>query len=166
MLDAGMTHAEIADEFMVRYRVRPRTAFRQAYGWTLTRAADHINGHAAELGIDPDGGARVTESHLCEVEHWPDGYSRRRPTPQILALLASTYGTDVHMLVDARDRARMRPADRLVIDAMTCQRQPADCHRCHRREPAAATPRVPRARPDALASSGRLAVSAYPLPIG
>jgi len=162
MLDEGMTHAEIADEFMRRYQVRPRTAFRNAHDWTLTQAAGHINGHAAELGIDPDGRCTVTESYLCELEHWPEAYSRRRPTPQILALLASTYGTDVHMLLDARDYARMRPADHLVIDAMTCVREPAACSRCRRREPAVSA----ASRPDALASTVALAVTAHPLPAG
>ncbi|ABD09788.1 hypothetical protein E0F15_20880 [Frankia sp. B2] len=165
LLHAGMTQAEIADEFIRRYQLRPRAAFRHAHGWTQLQAADHINRQAARLGLDPDGRASITGPYLCELEHWPDTSARRRLTPQILALLATAYGTDVHRLVDASDRVRMRPADRLVIDAMTCVRQPATCPRCRRREPTA-MPRMPRARPDALASSGSLAVSAHPLPIG
>ncbi|WP_239404827.1 hypothetical protein [Frankia sp. Cj3] len=74
MLDAGSTSAEIAGEFIRRYR--------------------------------------------CELERWPHPAERRRLTPQVLALLAATYGTDVHSLLDVHDRACLRPADRLVIDSM------------------------------------------------
>jgi hypothetical protein len=118
MLDAGLTSAEIAGEFIRRYRFRPRAAFRHAHGWTLLRAAEHINDHAAILDIDTDGRATMTGPHLCELEHWPHPAERRRLTPQVLALLAATYGTDVHSLIDVHDRACLRPADRLVIDSM------------------------------------------------
>ncbi|ABD12060.1 hypothetical protein ThrDRAFT_04277 [Frankia casuarinae] len=159
LVDAGRTHGEIAEEFMARYGYRPRAAFRYAHGWSLTQAAGHINAHAADLNLDPLGRAAMTSPHLSEVENWPYPSARRRPTPHALVLLASVYGTDVHSLVDVHDRARMRPADRLVIDAIACAHQPARCPHC-RREPTAVVPRVPRARPDALAWSGSLTVPA------
>lgn len=120
LLDVGMTHAEIANEFIRCYRYRPRAAFRHAHGWTLLRAAERINAHAAHLDLDPQGRAAMTAPHLSELENWPYPSERRRPTPQALVLLASVYGTDVHSLLDVHDRARLRPADRLVIDAIVC----------------------------------------------
>ncbi|OHV48204.1 hypothetical protein CgIS1_21885 [Frankia sp. CgS1] len=156
MLDEGMTHADIADEFIRRYRYRPRAAFRHAYGWTLERAADHINGDAARLDLDPDGRAPMTAPRLSELEQWPEPTARRRLTPQTLALLATAYGTDVHSLLDGHDHARIRSADRLVINAMMCIGQPSACLCDRRRQPAAARPRVPRPRPDTRASSGVL----------
>jgi hypothetical protein len=141
MLHAGLTEADIADEFIRRYRFRPRAAFRHAHGWTLMRAADAINGQAARLDIDADSRAPMTVSSLCELELWPDAtYSRRRLTPQVLALLATVYGTDVHSLLDVHDHEHMRPADRLVIDAMVCVGRPAACVRGSRVDRAAAMP--------------------------
>ncbi len=125
--DAGMTHPEIAAEFVRRYRLRPRPAFRHAYGWTLQRAAVYINDHAARLGMDPDGRASMTAPYLCELEHWPYPAHRRRLTPHFLALLATVYATDIHSLLDASDREHLRPADRLVIDTMRCASGPTGC---------------------------------------
>lgn len=112
MRAVGMTHEEIAAEFSRRYRLRPRPAFRHAHGWTLQLAADRINARAADLDIDPQGTATMTVPRLSELENWPNS-ARRRPTPQILALLASVYGTDVHSLLDIADREHLRPEDRV-----------------------------------------------------
>lgn len=155
MLDAGMTTAEIADEFIRRYRYRPRAAFRHAHGWTLLRAADHINSDAARLHLDPDGRAPMTAPYLCELEHWPYPAERRRLTPQILALLATVYETDVHSLLDVDDRMRLRPADRLVIDAMVCDGMSA-CGCGRSRERVVEMSRVPGARLEELASAGSM----------
>ncbi len=155
MLGAGMTYADIADEFIRRYRLRRRAAFRHAHGWTLVRAADHINGQAARLGIDPDGRAAMTSSYLCELEHYPYP-APRRLTPHMLALLATVYGTDVHSLLDAHDRQRLRPADRLVIDSMVCLGQPAACL-CgrHRERPAPGVSASPLGTLASTASAAR-----------
>ncbi|ETA00762.1 hypothetical protein CcI6DRAFT_03795 [Frankia sp. CcI6] len=142
MRGSGMTHAEIAVEFTRRYRLRPRSAFRHAHGWTLQRAADHINDHAARLDIDPEGKAGMTAPRLCELEHWPFP-ERRRITPQILVLLATVYGTDVHNLLDVYDRERLRPADRLLIDAMECFDGTTACVCGRRRGRGDAFPSVP-----------------------
>lgn len=118
MRRTGMTHSEIAFEFARRYQLRPRSAFRLAHGWTLQRAATHINDHAARLDMDAAGRASMTAPYLCEVEHWPDDGYRRRVTPRLLVLLATVYGTDVRSLLDVADRENLPPADRLVIDTM------------------------------------------------
>jgi hypothetical protein len=114
MRDLGMTHDEIAVEFARRYRLRPRAAHRLAHGWTQQQAAGHVNAHAARAGIDPTGTAPMTAPRLCELENWPHP-DRRRPTPQILALLAEVYGTDIHSLLDLDDREHLTPADTLLI---------------------------------------------------
>ncbi len=149
MLGAGMTSAEIADEFIRRYQYLPRAALRHAHGWTLLRAAEYINTHAARLDLDPHGRVPMTAPHLSELENWPYPAERRRLTPQVLALLASVYGADVPGLLDGHDRARLRPADRLVIHAMVYG---GGCGRS--RELAAARPWAP-----APASLGALAAN-------
>ncbi|WP_256790573.1 helix-turn-helix domain-containing protein, partial [Frankia sp. AvcI1] len=103
MRAVGMSHDEIAVEFTRRYRLRPRTAHRVARGWTQQQAADRINAHAARTGLDPDGAATMTVPWLSQLETWPLP-PRRRPTPQMLALLAEVYGTSIDNLLDLDDR--------------------------------------------------------------
>jgi hypothetical protein len=118
MRGLGMTHDEIAVEFARRYRLRPRAAHRLAHGWTQQQAANHVNAHAARVGLDPTGKATMTAPRLCELENWPHP-DRRRPTPQVLALLAEVYGTDVHSLLDLDDREHLTPADHLLINSIS-----------------------------------------------
>jgi hypothetical protein len=117
----GLSHRQIAVEFTRRYGLRPRAAWRHAYGWSLKDAAEQINSRAAETGLDPAGNAAMTGPHLCEYENWPGPGPKpagRRPTPLVLALLAATYSTpDVHDLLDYADYEHIPPADRLVLDA-------------------------------------------------
>ncbi|MCK9904448.1 hypothetical protein MXD63_30950 [Frankia sp. Cpl3] len=119
MRTAGMSHDEIAVEFARRYQLRPRAAYRVAHGWTQTQAANHINAHAARAGLDPHGAATMTGPRLSELENWPLPNNRRRPTPQILALLAEVYGTGIHNLIDLDDREHLTPADSLLISKTT-----------------------------------------------
>nr|WP_256789618.1 hypothetical protein [Frankia sp. AvcI1] len=119
MRTAGMSHDEIAVEFARRYQLRPRTAYRVAHGWTQTQAANHINAHAARTGLDPSGAATMTGPRLSELENWPLPNNRRRPTPQILALLAEVYDTSIHNLIDLDDREHLPPADNLLISKTT-----------------------------------------------
>ncbi|WP_235498478.1 hypothetical protein [Frankia sp. R43] len=116
MRAVGMSHDEIAVEFARRYKLRPRAAHRHARGWTQTQAANHINAHAARTGLDPDGAAPMTGPKLSELENWPLPSNRRRPTPQLLALLAAVYGTSIHNLIDLDDREHLTPADLLLIN--------------------------------------------------
>jgi hypothetical protein len=129
MRTLGLGYCEIAGEFARRYRLRPRAAWRVAYGWTLKQAADHINAHAADAGLDSGGTASMTGPHLCEYEQWPGlgtVPTGRKPTPYILALLAAVYGADSYQLLDLDDYAHLPAADRLVLDKHT--RTPAQQH--------------------------------------
>jgi hypothetical protein len=117
----GMSRRQIAAEFAGQYR--PRAAWRQAHGWSLTEAAKQINAYAARTGLKADGvTVAMTASHLCEHENWPghaEQPSGRRPTPYFLSLLAAVYGCNVHELLDVADYRHMPPADRLVLDKVT-----------------------------------------------
>jgi len=94
--ERGNDHAGIAAEFARQYRMRPRKAWRHAYGWTLKEAAARINELAAQDGLDPLSRAGMTAAHLCEYEDWPGeaspGSGReptgRKPTAYILSLLS------------------------------------------------------------------------------
>src|SRR5215472_11184501 len=116
----GLSHRQIAVEFARRYGLRPRAAWRHAYGWSLKDAAEQINRRAGDTGLDPSGTAAMTGPHLCEYENWPGPGPKpagRRPTPLVLALLAATYGTStIHDLLDFADYEQMPPADRLILD--------------------------------------------------
>jgi len=52
-----------------RCQVRPRKAYRLAWGWTLDQVAARFNERAAREGTDPDGRAGMTGPHLCELEN-------------------------------------------------------------------------------------------------
>ena len=127
----GLSYREIAAEFARRYGMRPRAAWRHAYGWTLRQAAEHINMHTGQIGLDPGGISAMTASHLCEYEAWPGNAASwpvsaprktarkpegRRPTPYLLALLASVYDCTVHDLLDWADYEYLTAADRLILD--------------------------------------------------
>jgi len=116
----GLSHRQIAVEFARRYRLRPRAAWRHAYGWSLKESAERISDYAARSGLDPDGATvAMTAPHLSEYENWPGPGARpagRRPTPYLLALLASVYECAVHDLLDLADYEHMSPADKLIID--------------------------------------------------
>ena len=79
----GLDYRDIAAEFTRRYRLRPRAAWREAYGWSLQETADRINEFRGDIGLDPGGFAGMTAPHLCEYENWP-GYG---PQPPAAALL-------------------------------------------------------------------------------
>jgi hypothetical protein len=119
MRSMGLGYRDIAAEFARRYRLRPRAAWREAYGWSLQDTADRINEFRGHVGLDPGGIAGMTASHLSEYENWP-GYrpepSGRRPTPYLLAVLAAIYDCAVTDLVDLADREQLRPADLLILD--------------------------------------------------
>ncbi|WP_322747955.1 MULTISPECIES: hypothetical protein [unclassified Frankia] len=127
MRTVGMTHEEIAVEFAPLPAAPPRRPHRVAHGWTQQQAAHQhpghrfasgpgprVNAYAARAGLDPDGRAAMIAPKLCELEHWPHP-NRLRPTPQLLALLAEVYGTDIHNLLDLDDREHLTPADQLLV---------------------------------------------------
>jgi hypothetical protein len=83
----GLGHREVAAELARRYQLRPRAAWREAQGWSLQEAADRINSHGGEAGLDPGGVAAMTAAHLCEAcgRQPPKRTPRRQaPCPRLL----------------------------------------------------------------------------------
>jgi transcriptional regulator with XRE-family HTH domain len=113
MRAVGFSFDEIAAEFARRYRLRPREAYRLAYGWTLEGAAARFNAHAAKESADPEARSGLTGSCLGEYEKWPD--STRKPPVYALCLLARIYETDVVCLLDLADHESLPQQDRLVL---------------------------------------------------
>ena len=113
MRGLGFSYDEIAIEVTRRYPVRPRQAYRLAWGWTLDKVAERFNELAAREGTDPEGRAGMSSSHLCELERWPG--SDRKPSVYVLCLLAKVYETDVLCLLDLADHERLPQHDRLVL---------------------------------------------------
>src|SRR5260370_39367273 len=54
----GLSHRQIAVEFARRYRLRPRAAWRHAYGWSLSEPADPTSDCASRSRL-AHGGATV-----------------------------------------------------------------------------------------------------------
>ena len=126
MRSMGLGYRDISAEFGRRYSLRPRAAWREAYGWSLQETADRINEFRGHTGLDPGGAAGMTAPHLSEYETWPGHRpepSGRRPTPHLLAVLASVYGCAIADLIDLADRERLPAADLLILDR--CGEPPA-----------------------------------------
>lgn len=123
----GLDHRDIAAEFARRYNLRPRAAWREAHGWSLQQTADRINEFRGSVGLDSGGFAGMTAPHLCEHENWPGHAavpSGRRPTPYLLAVLATVYDCAVTELIDLSDREHFPPSDLLILDRYSAgQRQ-------------------------------------------
>lgn len=119
MRGIGLDHRQIAAEFTRRYKLRPRTAWREALGWSQTVAAECINTYAGQTGLDTGGTCAMRASHLSEIENWPGAGTEptgRRPKPYLLALLAAVYGCTVLELIDLADREHLPPGDLLVLE--------------------------------------------------
>src|SRR5712691_1126987 len=119
MRGLGLGYWDIAAEFARRYNLRPRAAWREAYGWSLQETADRINEFRGQVGLDPGGLASMTAPHLSEYENWPGHGPRpsgRRPTPYLLAVLAAVYDCAVTDLIDLTDREQLPAADLLILD--------------------------------------------------
>jgi hypothetical protein len=119
MRSAGLDYRQIATEFARVYKLRPRAAWREAYGWSLLEAAEKINAYRGSTGLDPGGLSGMTAPHLSEYENWP-GYggtpAGRKPSPYLLAVLSVIYDCRVSDLIDLADRKHLPQADLLVID--------------------------------------------------
>ena len=109
MRSRGFCHDEIAAEISRRYRVRPREAYRLAWGWSLEKAAGRFNDHAS---VHEDG-AGLTGSRLSEFEHWPQ--NGRKPSVHVLFMLAEIYQTYVPCLLDFADHESLPEQDLLVL---------------------------------------------------
>jgi hypothetical protein len=128
MLADGLAQRQVAGQFGSVFGMRPRAAWRESRCWSLTEATRRINLYRAAAGIDPAGCAGMTAAHLSEHETWP-GYGARpagrRPSLQLLAVLASVYDCDLSDLIDPADRAHLPAADLLVIDSTVPASPPA-----------------------------------------
>jgi hypothetical protein len=71
MRGLGFGYDEIAAEVSRRFPVRPRQAYRLAWGWTLDQAAARCSERAAREGTGPHTPAGMTGPHLGELEKWP-----------------------------------------------------------------------------------------------
>jgi transcriptional regulator with XRE-family HTH domain len=113
MRGLGFSTDEIAAEIGRRYRLRPREAYRLAWGWSLEQAAARFNERAARQDADPQKRASLNHSRLSEFEHWPR--SARKPSVYVLFMLAEIYETDVLCLLDLADHESLPQQDRLVL---------------------------------------------------
>ena len=109
----GFGYDEIAAEVSRRYRMRPREAYRLAWGWTLDQTAARFNERAAREGSGPLARAGMTGPHLCGLEKWPG--STCKPSVYVLCLLAGVYETDVLCLLDLADHESLPQQDRLAL---------------------------------------------------
>jgi hypothetical protein len=119
MRDQGMSTGQIALGFAQHFGLRPRAAWRTAYGWSLTEAAEQINAYAAGSGLSNGGTVAMTAAHLCEHENWPGQGpvpTGRKPGPFLLSLLAAVYGCTIQDLLDTADYEHLPAADRLILD--------------------------------------------------
>lgn len=121
---AGLNYREIVAEFSRVYGLRPRQAWREAYGWSQKEAADRVNAYRGNTGLDPSGLSGMTGPHLCEYENWPGNGEQptgRKPEPYLLAVLSEIYCCHVTELLDHADRAHLPAADLLVLDAYSAR---------------------------------------------
>ena len=112
MRGLGMSYAEIAAEMARRYKLRPRAAWRIAWGWTLEEAAERYN--ALRAKDEAQALASLTGSRLSEWENWP--FSTRKPSVLGLCLLAEIYQAGVLDLIDFHDRENLSTAELLALD--------------------------------------------------
>ncbi|MER7109432.1 helix-turn-helix domain-containing protein [Streptomyces sp. NPDC000229] len=113
MAAVGCGQADIAIELRVRYRMRPREAWRHAHGWSLQQVADRIN----HLGASRPGEAVAADASLVgKWEKWP-ARSGRRPSLTVLMLMAEVYGCDTAALIDVEDRQALRPGEVQLLTA-------------------------------------------------
>ncbi len=122
MRGLGMSRAEIAAEMARRYKLRPRPAWRAAWGWTLEESAERYNALRAK-----DAGQAVTAltgSRLSEWENWP--LSTRKPPVTGSCPLAEVYQSSVLDLIDFRDREKLTAPELLTIDKTGAAPLPAE----------------------------------------
>lgn len=115
MQKLGMSRAETAAEMSRRYKLRPRAAWRAAWGWTLDEAAGRYNALPPAPGREP--ATSLTGSRLSEWENWP--FSARRPSVTGLCLLARVYQCGTADLVDVHDREKFPAAELTALGAAT-----------------------------------------------
>jgi hypothetical protein len=123
----GLDYRQIASEFSRVYALRPRAAWREAYGLSQVEAATKFNAYCGDTGLDSQGMSAMTAAHLSEYENWPGPGARptgRRPSPYFLAVLSEVYSCQATELVDPADRSSLPPTELMVIDTYTRQGTP------------------------------------------
>lgn len=107
MTAAGCSLAEIAVEMRVRFRMRPREAWRHAHGWTLQETAERIS-------ACPGQAIAADASLVSKWEKWP-GPSTRRPSLSALVATATTLGSTVEDLLDLDDYRALPESDLRIL---------------------------------------------------
>ncbi|MEV0949452.1 hypothetical protein [Promicromonospora sp. NPDC050249] len=103
----GAPFAQIVSEMGLRFRARPRTAWRYALGWEQWKA---VRAYRAV-----NTAARIDDSRISKWESWPHGGAR--PSLENLAALALTFGhgCTVADLLDDADLEHFSPAERQLV---------------------------------------------------
>jgi len=124
MLVGGCSLELIASEMQRRWSFRPREAYRHAHGWSQDEVAARFAEVAERLGGDRTAGGRsatpppapMIGTRIGEYERWPHG--GRRPSPYVLAVLATVLDTKVERLLDYDDHRTMPDQERTVLAAV------------------------------------------------
>ncbi|MGW4034347.1 helix-turn-helix transcriptional regulator [Streptomyces sp. NPDC004838] len=113
MTTAGCSLADIAVEMRVRFRMRPREAWRHAHGWTLQEIAERISSC-------PGQAIAADASLVSKWEKWP-GPSTRRPSLSVLVAAATVLACTVEDLLDLDDYRAMPESDIRVLQHHTSE---------------------------------------------
>ncbi|MFH8218484.1 XRE family transcriptional regulator [Streptomyces sp. NPDC018057] len=124
MTTVGCTSADIATEMRIRYRMRPREAWRHSHGWTLQEAADRIT--QASYGRGPGGSVAADASLVGKWEKWP-APSSRRPSVAVFFAMADAFGCCVTDLLDLADRQALPDADIRAISVPSRHDEASPC---------------------------------------
>lgn len=136
MFGLGCPVESVVREMGRRWRVRPREAYRYAYGWSQDEVADRFTAYSAGPEVAAGPGDRrwmlaagagsvsgpgalavMTGVRIGEYERWPAG--GRRPSVYVLLVLADVFGTSVAGLLDYQDHRCFLDTDRAVLAAIT-----------------------------------------------
>lgn len=125
MLRMGCTPDAVARQIGRRWQIRPREAYRHAYGWSQDEVARQFAGVVARLevartrsgpGAPPPTAPAISGSRIGEYERWPLG--GRRPSVYALLVLAEVFEVPVHQLLDYQDHRALPETDRAVLAAV------------------------------------------------
>lgn len=127
MRAAGCTTAEVAIEMRVRFRMRPREAWRHAYGWTLQETAERISLATGET-------VAADASLVSKWEKWP-GPSSRRPSLTALVAVAAAFECAIEDILDIEDRRALLQNDLRILQHHAPEQHPAEPPQRAVREP-------------------------------
>ncbi|WP_252306972.1 helix-turn-helix transcriptional regulator [Streptomyces griseoaurantiacus] len=122
MTAAGCSTADIAVEMRIRFRMRPREAWRHARGWTLQETADRVTECSERHSRES---VAADASLVGKWEKWP-GPSSRRPSLSVLFAMADAFACRVEELLDLEDRRALPEAElRLLVQPAPTAEAPA-----------------------------------------